>query len=344
MSAVLSEATEIAEYNETALALAGLRQKYESAVFAVTTTAGMREAIEARRELRETRVALDKRRKEIKEPALRRCQLIDSEAKRITSEIESLEDPIDAQIKAEETRKEREKQERERKLIEQANKYQLAIALPSECLIRAIGLPSALITELADTLLAAQPLEEWMTPEQREAITGAFESAHAKLIEMLDAAAKREAEAAELASQRAEIERQQRELAEAQAKTLAAQEAAARAEREAQEAKTRADREAAEREAAAIRAKEEAAKAEQLRIERDAREAAERESKEAAAREQAATEARRQAEEAAEQARLESLSLLEAARMALAELEKLGATKTKAYRALSAAIKKGAKA
>lgn len=325
MSAVLNEETEIAEYTETAAALGELRQKYEKAVFPVATTEGMRKAVEARRELREHRVALEKRRKEIKAPALLRCQLIDSEAKRITAQIEELEDPIDAQIKAEESRKEREKQERERVIVERAEKYRAAVAFPGELVAKAANRSAEEIEDVIGELATATLSDDWMTPEQREAIDAAIVTAHDKLGEMHKLALAREAEAAELARMREELERQQAELKAATAAQLAAEGAAIKAERD-----------AAEHKAAAIRIKEQAEAAERERVLRAEREAAETAARESAEREKAA-------QEAAEQARLESLSLLEAARMALAELERLGATKTKAYRALSAAIKKGSK-
>ena len=104
----------IVEYRATDAALADLRQKYEAVVYDVTTGKGMEQAKKARAELREYRVALEKTRVEIKAPALQRCREIDSEARRITAELESLECPIDDQIKAEEHRKQLEKEERER--------------------------------------------------------------------------------------------------------------------------------------------------------------------------------------------------------------------------------------
>jgi colicin import membrane protein len=105
--------TAIAEYSATEQALAELRQKYEAAVFDVTTGKGMVAAKQARAELREYRVALEAKRVELKAPILERGRVLDAEAKRITAELESLEKPIDASIKSEEQRKEREKAERE---------------------------------------------------------------------------------------------------------------------------------------------------------------------------------------------------------------------------------------
>ena len=97
---------QIAEYKVTAAALSELGSRYKNVVFDVKTPEGMKTAIAGRSELRNLRLNLEKMRVEIKEPVLKQCQLIDSEAKRITNEIVSLELPIDAQIKKEETRKE----------------------------------------------------------------------------------------------------------------------------------------------------------------------------------------------------------------------------------------------
>lgn len=105
--------TEIIEYTETERALTLLREQYGKP-FDVTTKAGMEAARAARRLIKSHRVALESARKEIKEPALRRCQLIDAEAKRITDELLALERPIDAAIQAEERRVAQEKADRER--------------------------------------------------------------------------------------------------------------------------------------------------------------------------------------------------------------------------------------
>lgn len=98
--------TEIQEYSRTEAALADLAQKYKGVVFEVSTPAGMKSAKEARADIRTYRTSLEKMRVQIKEPALRRCQLIDSEAKRITAALVALEEPIDQVIKQEEERKE----------------------------------------------------------------------------------------------------------------------------------------------------------------------------------------------------------------------------------------------
>lgn len=101
--------TTIAEYSKTDAALAELAHAYKGVVYEVNTKLGMEEARKGRAELRTYRVDLEKLRKEIKAPALLRCQQIDSEARRITAELESLENPIHEQIKIEENRVEEEK-------------------------------------------------------------------------------------------------------------------------------------------------------------------------------------------------------------------------------------------
>lgn len=97
--------TAIAEYSATEAALGELKQRLQGAKYEVTTTAGMDTARKDRRELVTLRTSLEAKRKEIKAPALAHCKLIDDEAKRITGELVALEQPIDAQIKAEEDRK-----------------------------------------------------------------------------------------------------------------------------------------------------------------------------------------------------------------------------------------------
>ena len=101
--------TEIVEYSKTEAALAILAESYRDVVYDVTTREGMAAAKKGRAEIRGYRVDLEKTRTEVKETALRRCQVIDAEAKRITTALVALEDPIDAQIKKEEQRIEDEK-------------------------------------------------------------------------------------------------------------------------------------------------------------------------------------------------------------------------------------------
>ncbi len=110
MNEIQEHKYEIVEYKATEAVLADLRQKYENTVFDVVSTKGMIEARKARAEIREWRTGLENERKRIKADVLERGRMIDSEAKRLTTELVKLESPIDAQIQAEENRKEAEKQ------------------------------------------------------------------------------------------------------------------------------------------------------------------------------------------------------------------------------------------
>jgi hypothetical protein len=103
----------IVAYSYTEAALAELRKKYAGATYDLATTAGDKAARTARLELVTLRTALEKKRKELKTPALDFGKKIDSEAARITTEIQALETPIDAQIKADEKRRDDERKARE---------------------------------------------------------------------------------------------------------------------------------------------------------------------------------------------------------------------------------------
>lgn len=98
--------TTIAEYSATEAALTELAKQYKGITFVVTEPKGMAEAKAARARLRDYRVSLEKTRVEIKAPALKISQEIDSEARRIREALEALENPIDAMIKEEENKKE----------------------------------------------------------------------------------------------------------------------------------------------------------------------------------------------------------------------------------------------
>jgi colicin import membrane protein len=221
--------TPIAEYQPTAVALADLNTKYKDAVFPVTTTKGMTQAKEARAELRGLRVKLEATRKEIKEPALRRCQQIDSEAKRITAELSSLEDPIDKQIKAEEQRKEDEKRAREEAERQRVAAIHAAIAAFGEEAGKMVGQPSNLIRTRIDRMRDAELSTDVF---QEFAVQAA--AAKAQSLEAMQGTLERqlehEAEQERIAAERRELEQLRQEAAEREQR-----EQQQRAQREAQE-------------------------------------------------------------------------------------------------------------
>lgn len=163
--------TTIAEYSTTAAELAKLKEKLAGAVYEVTTTAGMDTAKKDRRELVTLRTSLEAKRKEIKAPALERCKQIDEEAKRITGELMALEQPIDAQIKAEEERKAGIKAEEER--IERER-----VAAIMERIDKIKALPLLMVSS------SALELEEFIAKVEARQLGGEF----AEMIEVAESA------------------------------------------------------------------------------------------------------------------------------------------------------------
>lgn len=345
--------TAIAEYSPTAAALEDLRARFKGVAFDVTTTKGDKEARAARLELVRLRTSLEAKRKELKAPALERSRLIDTEAKRIEAEILALETPIDEQIKAEEARRERERQAKaeaeRRRVAEIQERIDKIKAFP----VRAAGKTSIVIEALIGDLVALEVDETFA--ELRPAAEAAHAQALAAMRELLAAAQAHEEEARRLRAEREALEQQRRydEARRAEADRIAREEHDAEvrritAEREKQEAELRAKREAEEARMAEQRRIEAERQAEEQRrldaeraeLERQQaeidRQRREQEEREAAARAEAERaereriEAEQRAERARQQAayeaecRLEEAApkLLAAARLALALLER----------------------
>ena len=350
--------TPIAEYSATAAALADLRTRYGTVVYDVSTTKGMQEAIAGRAEIRGYRIALEKKRVEIKAPALERCKLIDTEAKRITAELEALEEPIDAVIKREARRKEIEKEEaaqRERERVAAINARVDAIKA------LALGILGKSVEFIQAKILEAEAVDPETFPEElRPAVKYQREIVIGELYEALDARKEADAEKArqiaereELARLRAEQETRQREQAEIERKAAADREAADRAARTEREnlaaaaalkaqAEARAIREKAEAEARAEREREDRERAERQRVEAEARAKLEAEQKAEAERlriERERIDAEKAEAQRAERERaIAEATLFDAAREALNLLRDLGQSKHLAFLKLSAAL------
>ncbi|MCB5286032.1 MAG: hypothetical protein LHW45_10670 [Candidatus Cloacimonetes bacterium] len=268
----------IQEYSQTEAGLQELRSRMAGVVYDVATTKGMASAKKDRRECVTLRTSLEAMRKEIKAPALERCKLIDSEAKRITEEILKLERPIDEAIKVEEARKEAEKAEKARIEQERVDGIKAKIQTIKEYPIKAINLTAAKLAEVLPNVEALSITEDdyqELTAEAQYAKMGSV----AKLKEILAQKQAAEAEAdrikaeqeAEAARLRAEREEAERKAAEESAK-LEAERAKLEAERKEQE-RIRAEDEKKIREAR--EAEEAKLKAERAELERQQRELAE---------------------------------------------------------------------
>lgn len=268
----------IAEYSSTVAVLARLNKDYKDAKYDVATPKGMAEALKARAEVRTYRIGLEKERVKIKAAVLERGRLIDSEAKRITAELEALETPIDDQIKAEENRKEAErlaKIEVERLRVE---RIQRDIDDIRNIHLTMRGKKSEEIEETLEICRKGIVAEKFQ--EFAPVATVAAQEAIANLETLYKEVKEQEDEKARIIAERAELERLRKEQAEreaAAAKKHAEEEAKLKAQREAEEAKIKAEREAEEKRIAEARKVEEKriaderAKAEaQLAIERKA--------------------------------------------------------------------------
>jgi colicin import membrane protein len=295
---VVVKGTGIVRFDPIAAALSDLESRLKNVVHDVTTTDGMAVARKDRAEVRRYRVALEKARVDEKAEALEYGRKVDSTARQITGALLALEEPIDIQIKNEESRKEREKEEREMKEAARIAGVQQAIADLNAIAPAMVGKPSATIAGALDEL-KRYLVGEWAF-EFKDLAQAAKDKAVATLEQLLAGAIAQEdaakagaeriaAERAELARLRAEQDErnrqeqarrveQQRQEGEARAKI----EAQGRAHREKIEAEEKASREKIEAEQRAARlAREEA---DRKAREEQAKRNAEIESKERAAR------------------------------------------------------------
>ena len=233
----------VVEYSNVDAALAILRGRYADVVFPVDTKDGMKDAKEVRSKLVKLRTGLEAKRKEIKEPALRRAQAIDAEAKAITAAIKAIEDPIDAQIKVEEARIEAEKEAKR-----QAEAARVAAIREKIDGIRA--LPLALAGASSDDIAAEKAALEGFTPTEEvfaeftDDCKAAIAEALAAMSDLYARVMAQEAAAALVQAERLKLEEARRqaeaELA-AEREALERQRAEARAAAEAIQAKARAE-------------------------------------------------------------------------------------------------------
>ncbi len=89
---------------ETLAGLTELKDSLEGVVFDCSTKDGLKQANAAKRQCTSLRTALDKRRKELKDPLLKAGKALDAEAKKITAMIKEIEQPIADQIEVEKQR------------------------------------------------------------------------------------------------------------------------------------------------------------------------------------------------------------------------------------------------
>lgn len=283
---------EIAEYSATAAGLAELSARLKDIVYPVSTKAGMMEATKDRAEVRKLRVSLEALRKEIKAPALKRCELIDAEARDLRVQLEALEEPIDQQIKKEEQRIEAEKQAKIRAEQERVDAIRARIDVIANAALKAADMPSADIAvareDLAGVVIDGS-FGEFVT--EAKAVHG---EALIKLERLYALRKKSEDDAAQLARDREELARLQREDDARRAREESERVERERVEREKRDAEEKARRDELARQELALQAKIEAQRKAQAAADAEAaarREEQDRKAAEERARLQAAADA-----------------------------------------------------
>jgi colicin import membrane protein len=346
------------EIDQVGEGLAALAAKYQSAVFDVTSGKGMAEAKAARAEIRDVRYKVENIRKATGSELKRIASMVNDRAKEITAPILALEDPIDKQIKAEEDRKEAEREARRQaeaaKLAEQNARLDAIRNTP----LAAVGANAAEIQSAIEKLEADDlaGFDDVFRPTAEQTKASALDTLTRLLTErrQLDEQAaeleRQRAERAAREAEEAEARRQQQEREEAERRERQRLEDEERAARQAEEDRQRAEqaeRDRAAREAEEARLAEErrqletaqaAQRAAEEKVAQEAAEAAQRAEAERLAKEQAEAAEREQARLAAEQEAIDKATLVEAAREAAEYLRGLDDAADLISRKLDAAI------
>lgn len=296
------------EFDRVSAGIAALSEQYAGVIYDVQTPAGLADAKAARATIRAPRYEVERVRKDAKAPLLALGRELDAEAARITAALLKLEGPIDEQIKAEEARREAEKQAAIAAELARVTEIQSRIAVIRGWPTQYAGKPSALVAQqlaTAEQYRVGTDLFEEFTDEAERARLASVVA----LRDLHTAALAAEEEARRIEAERAELERLRAEQA--------AREAEARAVREEEERQARANREREEREAAERRAAEEA----ELRRQREEIERERRAEAERIAAEDARIRAEREAL-AAERAAAEAAAVPEPVVEAVAEIRR----------------------
>ena len=202
--------TVLAQFKETEAGLTAMAEKYRDVVYSVTETKGMAEAKAARADLRDNgRRMLTRTEASVKADVNELKKVMGDEVERLVAIVKPVEDAIDAQIKAEETRKATEKAEKDRIEAERVAAHRANIGQLKEYTEKAEGQPLEAIEKAIATLGAMTFGEEW--EEFAQEAEAACLATVQRLLSMVESE-----------KRRIENERLQQELADARA-ALAAQ-------------------------------------------------------------------------------------------------------------------------
>jgi hypothetical protein len=222
----------LSEFDRVSAGLADLAERFPAdLVFDVRSTKGMAEAIAHRAAWRDPRISVEKFRKLAKAPVLALGKDIDARASWLTERLLEGETPVDEQIKAEERRKEDERQAKIAKEFARVEAIQAAIG---DIHMLAMGMTnkSSSAIESARLELEALQIDPLIFQECIDQARVAKTSALEKLGVMHRAALHAEAQAAKLAADREELEALRKLAAETRAREDAARAAQLAADRE----------------------------------------------------------------------------------------------------------------
>jgi len=280
-------------YDVTAAGLQSMRDQAAKLPTAVESVKDRRACTDLRQEVRGVRVAVEKRRKELKKDALEYGRRVDSIAREITAAIREIEDPITERIEAYDAEVERRRREREE--AERAHREALQARVQEILDIPAAlaGRPAPEIKAEAEALQACDLTEdvfEDRLDHARAARAKTLERLERMHTEAIEEEERRRQEAEEAARREAELAAE-RERLEAERAEMERQRAVEEEERRKADEAARLKREQEESEAAERRLQEE----ERLRAERAKLDAERKEIE----RERAAQEAEAKAEQEA---------------------------------------------
>lgn len=226
---VLDAPVKLAEFDVVEAGLAKLRKDLAGVQYDVTTAEGNKAAREARRRCVTIRTDAKKAYEDWNKPMLDKQRLMRDKLKGIETAVKEVEEPIDAQIKAEESRKAEEKAERERIESERLAAIQSDIDAIKNMVIANIGKPSPVLAAAVEVCSDITVTLERFGDRAGEAeITK--QQVLSQLKQMHEAAIAHEAEQEKLASERAALERlrKEQEQRNAEAQAAAAEEEAKR--------------------------------------------------------------------------------------------------------------------
>lgn len=223
LSPVSIKETVLAQFKQAETTITTLAAKYMNVAYAVATPKGMKEAVAARADLRDNgRLFVTKAEARIKTEVNDLKRIMADEVTRLVAIVKPVEDSIDAQIKAEETRKAEEKAKRDREEANRVAAHRANIETIKSYVSLAQGHTIDVIDHAAETLFDMHFGPEW------EEFAGEASAARDAAVESLNKMIANE-------RQRLENERLQKELADAHAALALVTAAQEKAEREARE-------------------------------------------------------------------------------------------------------------